>query len=79
MKNPQTGRINYLHLSFSFTEEFKQSWMQFKEEQTEKAKLSSRTKEPVKLTEDNQSKSNKPTAKDNQEIKTKQQQEERQG
>ena len=71
MKNPQTGRINYLHLSFCFTEEFKQSWMQFKEEQTEKAKLSSRTKEPVKLTEDNQSKFNKPTEQ-------KQQQEERQ-
>ena len=43
MKSPQTGRINYLHLSFSFTEEFNQSWMQFKEEQTEKAKLPSRT------------------------------------
>jgi len=36
MKNPQTGRINYLRLAFLFAEEFKQSWMKFNEEQTEK-------------------------------------------
>ena len=30
MKNPQTGRMNYLRLQFSYSEEFKQSWGQFK-------------------------------------------------
>ena len=38
IRNPQTGRLNYLRLSFSYEEDFVQSWAHFKEETAERIK-----------------------------------------